>query len=110
MLFSRTPPPSESSEDDVKAAAVVIASTVYELAMRDELLPRFSAEEMPAPAHRVRQFPREFGAQDSNSLPGDSACTPCKTRLRPTSPQRQKETTRIVSWISERKITQIVNP
>ncbi len=37
-------------EDDVKAAAVVIASTVYELAMRDELLPRFSAEEMPAPA------------------------------------------------------------
>ncbi len=37
-------------EDDVKTAAVVVASAVYELAMRDELLPRFSAEEMPAPA------------------------------------------------------------
>lgn len=37
-------------EDDVKAAAVVVASTVYELAMRDELLPRFRSEEMPAPA------------------------------------------------------------
>ncbi len=37
-------------EDDVKAAAVVVASAVYELAMRDELLPRFSAADMPAPA------------------------------------------------------------
>ena len=36
-------------EDDIKAAAVVVASTVYELAMRDELLPRFRSEEMPAP-------------------------------------------------------------
>jgi carboxypeptidase Q len=36
-------------EDDVKKAAMVIASTVYHLAMRDELLPRFSKEEMPRP-------------------------------------------------------------
>jgi Zn-dependent M28 family amino/carboxypeptidase len=34
-------------EDDVKKAAIVIAGTVYHLAMRDELLPRFSREEMP---------------------------------------------------------------
>jgi hypothetical protein len=34
-------------EDDVKKAAIVVASTVYHLAMRDELLPRFSKEEMP---------------------------------------------------------------
>jgi carboxypeptidase Q len=34
-------------EDDVKKAAMVIAGTVYHLAMRDELLPRFSKEEMP---------------------------------------------------------------
>ena len=34
-------------EDDVKKAAIVIAGTVYHLAMRDELLPRFSKEEMP---------------------------------------------------------------
>ena len=36
-------------EDDVKKAAMVIAGTVYHLAMRDELLPRFSKEEMPPP-------------------------------------------------------------
>jgi len=34
-------------EDDVKQAAVVVAWTIYNLAMRDELLPRFSDEEMP---------------------------------------------------------------
>jgi len=34
-------------EDDVKKSAVAIAATVYQLAMRDEPLPRFPAEEMP---------------------------------------------------------------
>lgn len=37
-------------EDDVKKSAVIIAAAVYALAMRDELLPRFKAEEMPKPA------------------------------------------------------------
>lgn len=35
------------SEDDVKATAAIVAAGVYELAMRDELLPRFSKTEMP---------------------------------------------------------------
>ena len=35
-------------EDDVKKSAIAIASAVYMLAMRDELLPRFKASEMPA--------------------------------------------------------------
>lgn len=35
--------------EDVKAAAIVIAAAVYQLAMRDELLPRFSKENMPTP-------------------------------------------------------------
>jgi Zn-dependent M28 family amino/carboxypeptidase len=35
-------------EDDVKKAAIVVASAVYQLAMRDELLPRLKKEEMPA--------------------------------------------------------------
>jgi hypothetical protein len=35
-------------EDDVKKSAIVIAAAVYHLAMRDELLPRFSKEQMPA--------------------------------------------------------------
>ena len=36
-------------EEDVKKSAAIIASAVYHLAMRDEMLPRFSKEEMPAP-------------------------------------------------------------
>ena len=40
-------------EDDVKKSAIVIAAAVYQLAMRDDLLPRFKKEEMPAiPAER----------------------------------------------------------
>lgn len=39
-------------EDDVKASAAIIAAAVYELAMRDELLPRFSPENMPKPPAR----------------------------------------------------------
>jgi len=35
-------------EDDVKKSAIVIASAVYALAMRDELLPRYPKAEMPA--------------------------------------------------------------
>ena len=34
-------------EDDVKKSAMMIAAAVYHLAMRDELLPRFSKDEMP---------------------------------------------------------------
>jgi Zn-dependent M28 family amino/carboxypeptidase len=34
-------------EDDVKAAATIIAAVAYELAMRDEMLPRFPGPEMP---------------------------------------------------------------
>jgi hypothetical protein len=36
-------------EDDVKKAAIVIAGAVYHLAMRDELLPRFTKDDMPRP-------------------------------------------------------------
>jgi len=35
-------------DEDVKASATVIAAAVYELAMRDELLPRVSPADMPA--------------------------------------------------------------
>ena len=36
-------------EDDVQKSAIAIAAAVYHVAMRDEMLPRFSKEEMPAP-------------------------------------------------------------
>ncbi len=35
-------------EDDVKRSAIIVAAAVYQLAMRDEMLPRFKAGEMPA--------------------------------------------------------------
>jgi hypothetical protein len=35
-------------ESDVKAAAIVLASTAYQLATREDRLPRFSAREMPS--------------------------------------------------------------
>jgi carboxypeptidase Q len=39
-------------EDDVKKAAIVVAGTVYHLAVRDELLPRFTKDDMPRPPGR----------------------------------------------------------
>jgi hypothetical protein len=39
-------------EDDVKQAAIVVAGAVYHLAMRDELLPRLTKEDMPRPPAR----------------------------------------------------------
>jgi carboxypeptidase Q len=35
-------------EDDVKKSAIAIASALYHLAMRDEMLPRFAPGQMPA--------------------------------------------------------------
>jgi Zn-dependent M28 family amino/carboxypeptidase len=35
-------------EDDVKTSAIAIAATLYQLAMRDDLLPRFDKTTMPA--------------------------------------------------------------
>jgi carboxypeptidase Q len=40
-------------EDDVKKSAITIAAAVYHLAMRDERLPRFSADEMPRRPQRA---------------------------------------------------------
>ena len=39
-------------ESDVKDAAVVIAATLYQLAMRDQMVPRFAPSDMPPPAPR----------------------------------------------------------
>lgn len=39
-------------EADLQQSAIVIAAAVYQLAMRDELLPRFAPDKMPAPPTR----------------------------------------------------------
>jgi hypothetical protein len=47
-------------EDDVKKSAIVMAAAVYHVAMRDQMLPRFTAEEMPRrPAPAPPQIPAE---------------------------------------------------
>jgi hypothetical protein len=40
-------------EADLQQSAIVVAAAVYQLAMRDELLPRFPAAQMP-PAPQAR--------------------------------------------------------
>ncbi|HWN09115.1 MAG TPA: M20/M25/M40 family metallo-hydrolase [Pyrinomonadaceae bacterium] len=64
-------------EDDVKKAAVVVATAVYALAMRDELLPRFSKEAMP-PKPRV---------EPEENSPTTPTPIPARTRTRPRRPR-----------------------
>lgn len=59
-------------EDDVKKAAVVVASAVYHLAMRDDLLPRFTKETIAPPP------PRE--ATDQPQTPARPATRRARTR------------------------------
>jgi hypothetical protein len=46
-------------EDDVKKDAVIVAMALYQLAMRDELLPRFSKDTMPPPPPPAAATPAE---------------------------------------------------
>jgi carboxypeptidase Q len=58
-------------EDDVKKDAIVVAWSVYQLAMRDDLLPRFSKSEMPPkpPEENPQPTPRpsRTDSRSSNS-------------------------------------------
>jgi carboxypeptidase Q len=45
-------------EDDVKKDAVIVATALFQLAMRDELLPRFSKDTMPPPPTEAPAEPR----------------------------------------------------
>ena len=65
-------------EDDVKKSAVIIAGAVYHLAMRDERLPRFSAEEMPPRPQRQppTQLQQEQPPQGPPPLPQSPAAAP----------------------------------
>ena len=41
-------------EDDVKKSAIAVASAVYHIAMREQMLPRFAPDQMPAPPNTGR--------------------------------------------------------
>jgi Zn-dependent M28 family amino/carboxypeptidase len=55
-------------EEDVKKAAVVVATAVYQLAMRDDLLPRFSKEAMPRDRLSIRPHSRHRQPGESQTL------------------------------------------
>jgi carboxypeptidase Q len=40
-------------ESDVRSSAIVVAATLYQLAMREEMVPRFAPGDMPAPVVRT---------------------------------------------------------
>jgi carboxypeptidase Q len=56
-------------EDDVKKDAIVVAASIYQLAMRDDMLPRFTAADMPAK-------PEPAGAQTAAAPAGGGAAQP----------------------------------
>jgi len=63
-------------EDDVKKDAMVVAWAVYQLAMRDDLLPRFSKADMPPkPAEETSSQP----ATPAVRTDGEKAKPPAKT-------------------------------
>jgi len=73
-------------EDDVKKDAMVVAWSVYQLAMRDELLPRFSKADMPPkPAEETTSQPATPATRtDAQAKP------PAKTTKPKTSPSRRR--------------------
>ncbi|MBI3403845.1 MAG: M20/M25/M40 family metallo-hydrolase [Acidobacteria bacterium] len=58
-------------EDDVKKSATVIAAALYQLAMRDEMLPRFAKENMPALPPAGEQQPPPLPAPPPTRPPGN---------------------------------------
>ena len=56
-------------EDDVKKNAMIVAWSVYQLAMRDELLPRLPAAEMPPPPREENTTPSTPARPTTNTRP-----------------------------------------
>ena len=59
-------------EDDVKKDAIVVAAIIYQLSMRDDMLPRFTAADMPA---KPAATP-EGGAQPTAATAGNAPAQP----------------------------------
>jgi hypothetical protein len=71
-------------EEDVKKDAMIVAWAVYQLAMRDELLPRFSKNDMPA------KPPEETTTQPATpAVRTDAQTIPPARRPRANRPRRR---------------------
>ena len=69
-------------EDDVKKDAIVVAAAVYQLAMRDDMPPRFSAADMPKPAPTGEGGAQPAAAQ-AGSTPSGSGSQPVGSSAAP---------------------------
>jgi len=65
-------------EDDVKKNAMVVAWSVYQLAMRDDLLPRFARSEMPARPAATQ--PEATPARTETTKPAANTSKPHKSK------------------------------
>lgn len=54
-------------EDDVKKDAIVVAASIYQLAMRDDMMPRFTAADMPAKPEPAGTQPATAAQAGGNS-------------------------------------------
>ncbi len=62
-------------EDDAKKSAIVVAAAIYQLAMRDEMLPRFTKAEMP-PKPEPTPTPGATPAAAQPAQPSGGSATP----------------------------------
>ncbi|HKF23176.1 MAG TPA: M20/M25/M40 family metallo-hydrolase [Candidatus Angelobacter sp.] len=69
-------------EEDAKKSAIVVAAAVYQLAMRDDMLPRFAAADMPPkpapeqPAQTTRPAAQTEPAKPATTTPGGTKQQP----------------------------------
>ena len=77
-------------EDDVKKDAMVVAWSVYQLAMRDTLLPRFAKADMPAkPAEPATTQPPPPTRRTDSTASGTKSQTRSKSRAGHVRPRRR---------------------
>ena len=77
-------------EDDVKKDAMVVAWSVYQLAMRDTLLPRFAKADMPAkPAEPATTQPPAPTRRTDSTASGTKSQTRSKSRAGHVRPRRR---------------------
>jgi hypothetical protein len=77
-------------EEDVRAGAVMIASAVYAVAMADEMVPRFSAAEMPPPVPVPAPGSTAAPAPVRAAAPGNA---PAATADAKTAPAKKQSST-----------------
>ncbi|HEY6347979.1 MAG TPA: M20/M25/M40 family metallo-hydrolase [Candidatus Angelobacter sp.] len=73
-------------EDDVKKDAIVVAAMVYQLSMRDDMPPRFTAADMPAkpaPAGGAQPAAAQAGSTSAQPAAGNGGAKPESTPAAP---------------------------